>query len=73
MVGEGCRRKGLGTRLLAEAEAEAARRGCIGVHLETTSFRALPFYRKQGYTVFGELEDCPPGHTCFLLRKSLGI
>ncbi|MBW3622323.1 MAG: GNAT family N-acetyltransferase [Armatimonadetes bacterium] len=71
VVKEGCRKRGIGRRLLAEAEQEAARRGCIGVHVETTSFQALPFYQKQGYTIFGELKDMPPGHTCYFLKKTL--
>ena len=38
-------------------------------YLETTSFQARPFYEKMGYEVFAELEDQPPGHTCYYLKK----
>jgi GNAT superfamily N-acetyltransferase len=65
------RGKGLGTRLMKMAEAEAIRRGCVGVWLDTHSFQARPFYEKLGYSVFGVLEDFPPGHTRYYLRKSL--
>jgi hypothetical protein len=41
------------------------------VHLDTMSFQALPFYQKQGYTVFGILEDLPEGHRRYYLRKDL--
>lgn len=66
---EALRGAGLGARVLAEAEAEAQRRGCIGAHLDTYSFQAPGFYRKLGYEVFGVIEDHPPGHKRFWLRK----
>jgi hypothetical protein len=44
-------------------------RGCIGSFLDTFSFQARPFYEKQGYTVFGRIENFPKGHTRFLLSK----
>ena len=34
-----------------------------------TSFQALPFYQKYGYQVWGQLDDFPPGHTHYYLRK----
>jgi GNAT superfamily N-acetyltransferase len=68
-VAETERGSGLGTELLLKAEAEALARGCIGAHLTTYSFQAKDFYLKNGYEVFGELKDCPPGHSNFFLRK----
>lgn len=65
------RNKGLGGRLLADAEQEALRRGCHSAHLMTGDFNALPFYQKRGYTLFGELPDMPPGHTQYFLHKKL--
>lgn len=65
------RRQGLGRRLMAMAEDEARRRGCVGVWLDTFSFQARPFYEKLGFTVFGELRDYPPGHTRWFLSKRL--
>ena len=65
------RNKGLGSRLLADAEQEALRRGCHSAHLMTGDFNALPFYQKRGYTLFGELPDMPPGHTQYFLHKKL--
>lgn len=62
---------GLGTALLRRAEAEAASRGCVGVMLDTFSFQARPFYEKQGYRPFGELDGFPPGHRMILLHKRL--
>jgi GNAT superfamily N-acetyltransferase len=68
---EELRRGGLGTRLIRRAEQEAARRGCRGVWLDTYSFQARGFYEKLGYTLFGTLDDAPPGHQRFYLHKRL--
>jgi len=70
-TGERFRDLGLGSRLLAEAEQAARRRGCHAVHLMTGSFNALPFYQKRGYTTFGVLPDMPTGHTQYFMTKSL--
>ena len=61
----------LGAHLLGLAEDEARRRGCSGVFLYTYSFQAPGFYRKQGFELMGVLEDCPPGHQRFYLKKQL--
>ena len=66
---EALRGTGLGTRIMVAAEAEAVRRGCIGAHLDTYDYQAPDFYRKLGYEVFGSIEDHPPGHTRFWMRK----
>jgi GNAT superfamily N-acetyltransferase len=70
-VPEPLRRSGLGRDLMRRAEAEAAKRGCHSVWLDTFSFQARGFYEKLGYSVFGRLADFPPGHTRFFLRKTL--
>ena len=68
---EALRGHGLGSRLLAQAEMEAVRRGCLHAKLDTIDFQALPFYQKHGYTTFGVLEDWPIGHRSYYLRKDL--
>ena len=70
-VSESCRGAGAGTALLAAAEAEARRRGCTKAHLDTISFQARPFYEKLGWTLFGTLDDYPPGHTRYYLQKDI--
>ena len=60
-----------GTRLLAAAEEEARARGCHSAYLDTFDFQALPFYQKQGYTIFGELAHFPTTHTRYFLKKAL--
>lgn len=66
---ETLRGTGLGTRAMLAAEAEAVRRGCIGAHLDTYDYQAPGFYQKLGYEMFGSIEDHPPGHTRFWMRK----
>ncbi len=63
--------KGFGTKLMQLAETEALARGCRHAHLDTFSFQALPFYQKLGYEIFGTLDDFPPGHKRYYLRKIL--
>jgi ribosomal protein S18 acetylase RimI-like enzyme len=70
-VSGAARGKGQGRRLVLAAEEEGARRGCRNAWLDTFSFQARGFYERLGYTVFGELEDFPPGHKRFFMRKPL--
>lgn len=65
------RRQGLGSQLLARAELEASHRGCRHSFLDTTSFQALPFYLKQGYQLYAQLDDFPPGQSRHFLKKEL--
>ncbi len=65
------RGRGYGTRLLAAAEEEAWRRGCHSAYLDTFSFQARPFYERNGYEIFGTLDDYPEGYQRFFMRKSL--
>ena len=71
-VREDLRGNGLGTQLLAAAEAEAARRGCREMHLTTHSFQAPGFYWRQGYGLIGELPGWPGDTTRLFFRKALG-
>jgi GNAT superfamily N-acetyltransferase len=68
-VPEPLRGLGVGTALMASAEAEARARGCRGSCVDTFSFQAAPFYQKLGFTLFGKLDDCPPGHDRLYFRK----
>lgn len=68
-VDERYRGTGLGSRLLAEAEATAGGRGCRAARLETWDFQAPDFYRKQGYEVACVIPDYPPGATEYTLTK----
>ena len=70
-VDEQYRGQGLGSMLLGEVEREAMEKGCHLVHLDTFDFQAKGFYEKNGYSVFGILEDCPKGHIRYYLKKTL--
>jgi GNAT superfamily N-acetyltransferase len=70
-VKEELRGRGYGGRLLAMAEEEARKRGAEHAYLDTFSFQAPEFYKRYGYRVFGELADCPTGHSRYFLTKDL--
>ena len=71
LVPEPMRGQGIGSALMAMAETEAQNRGCLGMHVDTFSFQAGPFYEKIGYSLFGVLDDCPPGHRRLYFQKRL--
>ena len=71
LVPEPMRGQGIGSALMAMAEIEAENRGCLGMHVDTFSFQAGPFYEKIGFSLFGALDDCPPGHRRLYFQKRL--
>ena len=68
-VDEKYRGRGIGKQLMSDAEREAKELGCDHTHLTTLDFQAQEFYEKSGYEVFAALEDYPPGHTRFMMKK----
>lgn len=70
-IDESVRKSGIGTKLLKAAEEEAVKRGCHASYLDTFSFQARPFYEKQGYKLFGQLDEFPPGHARYFFWKKL--
>ncbi len=70
-IPESMRGDGLGREILTQAEAEAIKRACRVCWLDTYSFQARGFYERLGYRVFGTLENCPPGHARYWLKKTL--
>jgi GNAT superfamily N-acetyltransferase len=63
--------EGIGRQVMALAEAEARKRGCRGMWLDTFTFQAPWFYPKLGFTEFGRITDYPPGHDRIFLMKRL--
>lgn len=70
-VAEAVRRKGIGRKLLAKAEELAIHHGCDHIHLDTFDFQARDFYEKNGFQIFGSIEDYPIGHKRYYLVKKL--
>ena len=70
-VDQRCRHAGHGSRLLREVERFAREQGCRLIVLDTLSFQAPEFYKKNGYQVFGVLEDHPRGFSQTFLQKRL--
>ena len=70
-VSEALRGRGLGRRLVEEAERRGVERGCRHVFLDTFSFQAPGFYAKLGYRAYAKADDWPVGHAHHFFRKDL--
>jgi SAM-dependent methyltransferase/N-acetylglutamate synthase-like GNAT family acetyltransferase len=68
-VDEQHRRQGIGSQLLERAEHEARTRCCVGACLSSYDFQAPEFYRRHGYSVFGQIDEYPQGKTMYFLSK----
>jgi len=71
-VDENFRGIDLGTNLLAKFEEIVKNLNCFMVHLDTFDFQAPKFYEKNGYKLYGTLNDNPIGHKRFYYYKILG-
>ncbi|MBI2792807.1 MAG: GNAT family N-acetyltransferase [Gammaproteobacteria bacterium] len=71
VVDENHRGQQLGSRLLNKVESEAKAMGANLSHLDTFDWQAKDFYLKHGYEIFGVLENCPPGHARYYMKKVL--
>jgi len=61
-----------GSQLLLALEQAAKANGSHLSQVDTFDFQALGFYQKNGYTLFGVLEDCPCiGNKRYYLQKKL--
>ena len=71
-VRAGARGDGLGSRLLAEFEAEARARGCTHVFVTSFTFQAPGFYERHGYREIFRWEGVPAaGQADVHFRKDL--
>lgn len=70
-VDENYRNRGFGADLLSRLEGAALQLGCRNAHLDTYSYEARPFYERAGYEVFARLDDYPPRHCKYFLKKRL--
>lgn len=65
------RGRGLATRLLAAAEAEAEDRGCTQTVHFTYDFQARALYEQNGYELMGRVDDFPSGTCALWFQKRL--
>ncbi|RKP57968.1 N-acetyltransferase [Cohnella endophytica] len=69
-VEQAFRKMGYGRKLLLEAEKIAKEKQCDFIKLDTLSFQALDFYKKEGFEIFGTIENAG-GHTYYYLKKDI--
>lgn len=72
-VDERLRGQGQGKVLLERMEEAAKEKGCRLITLDTFSFQAPDFYKRNGYEVFGLLEDHPKGFSQYFLQKRINL
>lgn len=66
------RQRGIGTRLMREAEQIAITRGCRHAYVDTMEYQAPAFYEQLGYEVSGRLPNWDShGHAKVFLTKLL--
>jgi ribosomal protein S18 acetylase RimI-like enzyme len=70
-VDENYRSKGVGTKLILEAENQAIRRGCKHAHADTMSFQAPVFYKKLHYQIIRIANNIPEGYKKYHFVKEL--
>ncbi|WP_076999676.1 N-acetyltransferase [Variovorax sp. KK3] len=69
-VDEEARATGLGSDLLAQAEAKAKHLGAHSAKLETFEWQARGFYVKRGYQEFGRIDDHTQGfYLAYMMKK----
>ncbi len=68
-VDESYRNKGVGTRLLKQIDEYVIANNLSGIRTETWDFQAKGFYEKNGFVIFGEISNCPPGTIEYHLKK----
>lgn len=70
-ISEEYRGLGYGQSILDEAEKIARLNNCTFIHLDTYSFQALDFYTKNGYVVFGVIDEYSDGIKRYYLKKNI--
>jgi GNAT superfamily N-acetyltransferase len=71
ILDEDIRKSGFGTKLLVEIEKIALEKECDFIKVDTLSFQALDFYQKNGYQVFGSLDNVGRNYKHYYLKKDL--
>ena len=68
-IPETMRGQGIGPKLLAMAEEEARKRGCMGAYIDTMNPDALRTYERFGFTKIGSLAPLSTGQSITWLEK----
>ena len=71
IVDPGCRRSGLGSRLVATVEEAYKNKGYAKITLTTFGFQAPEFYKKLGYQIEFVRESKDPKLSTYFLSKAL--
>lgn len=71
IVDPGCRRSGLGSRLVATVEEAYKNKGYAKITLTTFGFQAPEFYKKLGYQIEFVRESKDPKLSKYFLSKAL--
>lgn len=72
-IDESLRGMGYGTHLLRQIEKIAKEKKCTFIKLNTFSFQAPDFYRKNGYTEVAIFEDAPVGSSHFYFKGYVNL
>lgn len=70
-VDEKFRNNDVGTSLIKKIEEEVKANNALGIRTETWDFQARGFYEKNGFKVYAEFKDCPPGTIEYFLSKKV--
>ncbi len=70
-LSEETRGQGVGSQLIEQLVVFAKEKQLTQIRTETLDFQAKPFYEKQGFKVYGEIDDSPKGHKTYFLVKVL--
>jgi N-acetylglutamate synthase-like GNAT family acetyltransferase len=70
-INENYRNKSLGSILLKHIENYGKSQNASLIHLDTFDWQAKDFYLKHGFEIFGILEDAPPGHKRYYMKKAV--
>ena len=70
-IDEEYRGQDIGTNLIKQIEAFAKKENLTGVRMETWDFQSRGFYEKNGYAVYAEIKNCPPGTIDYFLKKEI--
>ena len=71
-VDEGCRRRGIGARLISEMEKRALELGVNTIRLDTFSWQGKEFYEALGYQCVGHYENNDDGYAEYFYLKRIG-